>query len=379
MYRLRNACLPGLLICLFVWPNLSFADVVKHLYEASVPVVSQSRDERQKALQTALTEILVRVSGRQEIASGLPLPQIEAALMQPGRYAQQFRYHRVTLPPEVEGGQPQPGLVLQATFDQTAVDDLLRRSGLPIWGRTRPVTLVWLAIDEHGHRFLVSNNDSHVVHQLLLSKAKRRGIPLRLPLMDLTDQSTVRLSDVWGNFEENILKASQRYQPDGILVGQVYQGFNGFWHARWTFHLQGRQYEWDKQGAVLAEVIDPGIDETADTLGRQFAQYDNQNGNDKRAVLVEVNDVHGLADYNRIYRYLSSLSSVSAVEPSLVTSTKVLFRLTAQSDRLGVAQSISLGHVLVAEPMQIASNAPGTDKPENQENMTPDLTYRLLR
>ena len=342
-----------------------------------MPVVSQSREERQQALQTALTEILVRVSGRQEIASGLPLPEIEAALMKPGRYTRQFRYQRVTLPPDAEGGEPQTGQVLLATFDQTAVDDLLRRSGLPIWGRTRPVTLVWLAIDDRGQRFLVSNNDTHVAHQLLMSMAKRRGIPLRLPLMDLTDQAMVRLSDVWGNFEENILKASQRYQPDGILVGQVYQGFNGFWHARWTFHLQGRRYQWNKEGAVLAEVIDPGIDATADTLGQQFAQYDNQNGSDSRAVMIEVKDVHGLADYNRIYAYLSKLSSVSTVEPSLVTSDRVLFRLKAQSDRLGVAQSISLGHVLVAEPMQIATPNPSSEAKTAAAN--PDLIYRLLR
>ncbi len=375
--RLQNGYLPALLIWLFLWPGLSSADVVKDLYEASVPVVSQSRAERQKALQTALTEILVRVSGRQEIASGLPLPEIEAALMKPGRYTRQFRYQRETLPPDVEGGEPQTSLVLLATFDQTAVDDLLRRSGLPIWGRTRPVTLVWLAIDDRGQRFLVSNNDTHIAHQLLMSKAERRGIPLRLPLMDLTDRSMVRLSDVWGNFEENIIKASQRYQPDGILVGQVYQGFNGFWHARWTFHLQGRRYEWNKQGAVLAEVIDPGIDATADTLGQQYAQYDNQNGSDNRAVRIEVNDVHGLADYNRIYAYLSRLSSVTAVEPSLVTADKVLFRLKAQSDRLGVAQSISLGHVLVAEPVQVAATPASRSGEPAAAN--PDLIYRLLR
>lgn len=377
MCRQQNGYFLGLLLWVLFWPGLSSADVVKNLYEASVPVTSQSVQERQMALQTALTEILVRVSGRQEVASGLPLPQIETALMHPEHYTQQFRYQKVTQPADVEGGKPQTGQALLVTFDHTAIDDLLRRSGLPIWGHTRPVTLVWLAIDDRGQRFLVSNNDTHIAHQLLLSKAKRRGIPLRLPLMDLTDRAMVRTSDVWGNFEENIIKASSRYQPDGILVGQVYQGFNGFWHARWTFHLQGRRYEWNKQGAVLAEVIDPAIDATADTLGQTFAQYDNQNGADNRAVLVEVKDVQGLPAYNRVVNYLNSLSSVSAVEPSLVTSNKVLFRLKAQSDRLGVAQSISLGHVLVAEPVQVAATK--VDKDGKNVSATPDLVYRLLR
>lgn len=375
--RQQNGHFLGLLFWVLFWPSLSSADVVKNLYEASVPVTSQSAEERQNALQTALTEILVRVSGRQEVASGLPLPQIETALMQPGHYTQQFRYQTVTLPAEVEGGKPQTSQVLVVTFDHTAIDDLLRRSGLPVWGHTRPVTLVWLAIDDRGQRFLVSNNDTHIAHQLLLSKAKRRGIPLRLPLMDLTDRAMVRTSDVWGNFEENIIKASSRYQPDGILVGQVYQGFNGFWHARWTFHLQGRRYEWNMQGAVLAEVIDPAIDATADTLGQTFAQYDNQNGADNRAVLVEVKDIQGLPAYNRTVNYLNSLSSVSSVEPSLVTSNKVLFRLKAQSDRLGVAQSISLGHVLVAEPVQVAATEVAKDG--KSVSATLDLVYRLLR
>lgn len=360
-----------------LWSGISTAEVVKGLYEASVPVSSQSRQERQQALQAALSEILVRVSGRQEVASGLPLPEIEAALMRPSRYTQQFRYHRVTLPADTEDAEPVAAQVLWAKFDQAAIDDLLRRSGLPVWGRTRPATLVWLAIDDRGQRFLVSNNDTHQAKELLMSKAQRRGIPLRLPLLDLTDSATVRISDVWGNFEENIMKASSRYQPDGILVGQVYQGFNGFWHARWTFHLQGRRFQWNKQGAVLAEVLDPGVDATADTLGQHFAQYNSQDGADNSAVLIEVKDVRGLPDYNRVVGYLKSLSTVSGIEPSQVTSNQVLFRLKAQSGRLDVAQSIALGHVLVAEPRQTATN----EVVNSGESATkkPDLIYRLLR
>ena len=366
-------------VCLaLVWPGVSTADIVTGLYEVSVPVSSQSREERKKALQTGLTEILVRVSGRQEVASGVPLPEIEAALMRPSRFAQQFRYQRVTLPADAEKTEVQTGQVLWVKFDQSAIDDLLRRSGLPVWGHTRPATLVWLAIDDRGQRFLVSNNDVHVAKQLLMSKAERRGIPLRLPLLDLTDHATVRISDVWGNFEENIMKASERYQPDGILVGQVYQGFNGFWHSRWTFHLQGRRFQWSQQGAVLAEVIDPGVDAMADTLSQHYAQY-NQPGADNSAVLVEINDVRGLSDYNRVVGYLTSLSSITEVEPSLVTSSQVLFRLQAQSGRLGVAQAIALGHVLVAEPRQVASTDTGNGNTNNANTQAPDLIYRLLR
>lgn len=373
--QLQKYFLSFLSLALFL-PVFCSAEVVKGLYEAKVPVNSQSKEERQQALQTALTEILVRVSGRQEVASGLPLPEIETALMHPARYTQQYRYQRVTIPAEVEGTEPQTGQVLWAKFDQAAIDELLHRSGLAVWGHTRPVTLVWLAIDDRGQRFLVSNNDAHMARQILMTKAERRGVPLRLPLMDLTDHATVRISDVWGNFEENIMKASSRYQPEGILVGQVYQGFNGFWHGRWTLHLQGRRFQWSKQGAVLAEVLDPGIDATADTLGQHFAQY-NQAGTDNSSVLIEVNDVRGLPDYNRVTAYLQSLSSVSVVEPSLVNPSQVLFRLKAQAGRLGVAQSISLGHVLVAEPRQVTGN--DASHRDSVASDIPDLIYRLLR
>lgn len=365
----------GFIGVMLLWPLAASAEVVKGLYEASVPVNSQSREERQQALQTALSEILVRVSGRQEVASGLPLPEIEVALSHPSRYAQQFRYRRVPQAEEAETGEAQEQ-VLWVRFDPAAIDGLLRRSGLPVWGHTRPVILVWLAIDDRGQRFLVSNNDAHEARQLLMSKAQRRGIPIRLPLLDLTDHATVRTSDVWGNFEENIMKASSRYQPDGILVGQVYQGLNGFWNARWTFHLQGRSYQWSRQGAVLAEVLDPGIDATANTLGQHFSQYDQGDASND-AVVIRVRDVQGLSDYNRLVAYLNSLSSVSAVEPSTVTSSQVVFRLKAQSGRLGVAQSISLGHVLVAEAVQASANQAAG--PDSRSSTNPDLTYRLLR
>lgn len=376
MNKQLRGYLIGLIGLLMLWPTMSSAEVVKGLYEATVPVNSQSREERQQALQTALSEILVRVSGRQEVASGLPLPEIEAALAHPSRYAQQFRYRRVAQPAQTEEGEEQSDQVLWVRFDPAAIDELLRHSGLPVWGHTRPVILVWLAIDDRGHRFLLSNNDTHEARQLLMSQARRRGIPIRLPLLDLTDHATVRTSDVWGNFEENIMKASSRYQPDGILVGQVYQGLNGFWNARWTFHLQGRSYQWNRQGAVLAEVLDPGVDAMANTLGQHFAQYDRGDA-DNSAVVIQVKGVQGLPDYNRLVAYLNSLSSVSSVEPSLVNADQAVFRLTAQSGRLGVAQSIALGHVLVAEARQVAST--DTSNPDGNSSPTPDLSYRLLR
>ncbi|MFO7603768.1 MAG: DUF2066 domain-containing protein [Gammaproteobacteria bacterium] len=371
--------LPGYVlpfVCLaLLWPGLGTAAEVTGLYEVSVPVTSQSREERQQALQAGLTEILVRVSGRQAVASGMPLPEIEAALTQPSRYAQQFRYRRASVPAATADAEP-AGQVLWVKFDQTAVDDLLRRSGLPVWGQTRPAVLVWLAIDDRGQRYLLSNDHDDLPHQLLMTKAERRGIPLILPLMDLTDRAAVRTSDVWGNFEENILKASSRYQPEGILVGQVYQDFNGFWHGRWTLHLDGRRFQWNTQGPVLAEVIDPGIDASADTLGEHFAQYHANDGN-KSVVVIEVRDVSSLRDYNRVAAYLQTLANVSGVEPLLVTPAKVLFRLQAQNGRLGIAQSVSLGHVLVAEAQPLATG--GSEPGGAATREAPDLVYRLLQ
>lgn len=363
-----------LVFCLFLAPHFLFADTVPGLYEAEVLVVDQELEERSKAFRSALDEVLVRVSGRGTVGS---LAVLEDVMQNASRYVQQYRYRTVPTNPEAAEAQ---GQILWVRFDEDAVNEVLRANNLPVWGRTRPAVLVWLVIDYRGRRELVSNSMDHSARISIEAHARQRGLPLRLPLLDLADRSSLRVGEVWANFEDPIMKASQRYQPGAVLVGRAYRSNSGIWNTRWTLYLEGRRQDWDFQGSDLAGALVPGIDYTTDALSRRFAQVGNIQAS--YTVLIKIKDINGLENYARAVKYLTSLSDVAKVQTYQVEVNSVTFELTARSGRLGVAQAVSLGHTLVPE---LSDPSPKGTKPANstgQQNAlltAPDLVYRLLQ
>ena len=247
------------------------AEDVPGLFEAEVPVESQDRELRDAAIQAALQQVLVRVSGRQMV---LTVTGIEAALEQANRYVQQFRYRERENAASGEASSQ----VLWVRFDKRAIEQLLHDNRLPVWGRTRPATLVWLVVDDRQKRQLLSNDMQTPAREILERQAELRGIPLRLPLMDLADRSVVGVSDVWGNFEDNLLQASARYQPEAVLVGRVFKTYANNWNARWTLYQDGRRQDWTASGEGLGDAIQPGISQLADQLAARFARV-GQDGN----------------------------------------------------------------------------------------------------
>lgn len=353
------------------------ADEVANLYEATVPVTNQDKAKRTDAVRAAFAEVLTRVSGRSDIADAKQFPAIARAMQTATRFAQQYRY--IKAQPASPGQQP--GLALWVRFDDTAIGQLLRTNHLPVWGATRPATLLWLVVENRGQRLLLGADTHNEANTILDDRAKSRGVPLRMPLLDLTDRTSLQVSDVWGNFESTILQASQRYQTEAVLVGRVFQNNGNSWTGRWTLYVESGREDWTVNGNSLADVLNPGIDKTSESLALRYAQvYQVDTGN----VLVEVKTIKGLADYNRVVKYLQSISHVTALQPVELAADSAIFQLTIPGGRLAVARAISLSRVLATEPVTsvpVASipvaNAKDAIKPDPGV-VTPDLIYRLV-
>ena len=362
---------------LFALAGPVMADEVANLYEASVPVANQDKDNRADAIRTAFTQVLIRVSGRSDITDAQQFPAIAQAVQTATRFAQQYRYIKTEPTPDNQ----EPGLVLWVRFDETALGNLLRNNQLPVWGTTRPATLLWLAVDNRGRRELLGADSRNAAYSILEDRAKLRGVPLRLPLLDLTDRTNLHVSDVWGNFESSILRASQRYQTEAVLVGRVFQSYGDNWTGRWSLYVESGREDWTVNGSSLADVLTPGIDKTAQSLALRYAQvYQVDTGK----VLVEVKAIKGLADYNRVVKYLQSISHVTAVQPVELAAESAVFQLTIPGGRLAVARAVSLSRVLATVPVEsvpVASipvaNAQDVPKPDPGK-VTPDLIYRLV-
>lgn len=329
------------------------------LYEAEVEVSGQGVEQRTEAIRSALTEVLVKVSGDR----GAPLVLANAGLLeQATQFVQQFQYRAVAKPAQA-GLPPAPEPRLWVRFDQGAVDKALRQQGLRVWGEVRPATLLWVALEEDGGRYLAGVDAMHETPSVLEARAQRRGLPVLLPLLDLEDQGRLSVADVWGNFRDSILRASARYQPEAVLAARVFRGAGDTWHGRWTLYVgDAPGLDWADQAGSREELLSAGIDQVADLVARQFAQV---TGDAQVQVLqVSILDVDSLADYAQVGRYLQSLASVVQAEVVSLEPARVTFRLELRGDRRSLEQGVALGRSLVPAPAE-----PGAAN---------DLVYRFV-
>ena len=179
------------------------AAIVDGLYEAEVLVQNQSKSEREQAMSSALTQVFKKVSGRSNVQT---LPGVADAISNADRFLQQYLYRGVG---EAQYPIPQaePGSQLAwFRFDENAVNRILRDNNVPVWGRTRPATLVWLAIEQDGSRYMLGSDSAEELRDVLEYEAQRQGMALVLPLLDLQDQRALSFADLWGNFQDSILK-----------------------------------------------------------------------------------------------------------------------------------------------------------------------------
>lgn len=322
------------------------------LYEAEVAVADKSAAARNEALGRLLMTVATKVSGQRDLGGNAVLRE---AAGQPAAYVQQFRYRSVEATQEGEGSEAGSGLALWARFDVRAVEELLTRAGLSVWGRMRPSVLVWLAAERGDERELVGADDAGRLVSVLERTSAQRGVPLVLPLLDLEDRTRLGVSDVWAGFDETVLKASQRYQSKTVLIGRVYKVLPTLWEARWGLHLDGTVQEWSTQGGALELALEEGVHEAADVLAARFATRRTDSG--LADVALAVSGIRTLEDYARTLRYLRSLDAVDAVRVTHVQADKVSFRLLARGGESALEQVVSFSRTL--EPAPVAREAPG--------------------
>ena len=344
---------------LFVWGLPLQAAQLEGLYEAEAEVADQGRSARAEAMSKAMADVLLKVGGN---AALLEEQVLKSAMADASRYVQQYRYRSEELPPEERGEDAiEERLLLNVSFDSASIDSLLRRFGFSVWSAARPATLVWLAVEEGSRRVLVGANDQGLVREVLESEAQRRAIPLRLPLLDLTDQSKVRAVDVWGGFTDNIEAASVRYETQATLIGKLYS-VGKSWEARWTLLYQGDRHEWVYAASDVSRVIASGVGGSADYLSHYFASS-TYLGAEQLALNIDA--VNGMAGFRRVNDYLSSLHGVTAVKLRRADATSASFLLEFEGGREAVLQAIHMGDLLVEveAPIEVYVAPPVSEVP----------------
>jgi hypothetical protein len=312
----------------------AWAARVDNLYQVEVAAAGRSNAAYQDALRDALAEVLVRVTGSpRELSS----PAARALLRDADRFVEQYRFRE--LPALEADGQPR--LHLGVTFDGVALAREIRAAGLPYWGSERPDLLVWMAVDDRGRRYLVSESEQGEGNASVTDLASRFGVPITLPLMDLEDEREVQFTDVWGGFFERIQAASRRYRPQAILVGRL-ESSGGAWRGSWSLHGAGAAQDWTSRGDDFSAAASGGVGGAAERLASQYAVA----GSAASARELVVEGVDRIEKFARAYEYLSSLTIVDGVDVVRVGDGEVQFELRLSAQEHSLQQEIGLGRLL---------------------------------
>lgn len=361
------ARISGLLLGMLLCAGMSaHATVVTGLYEASVPVADQSAAVRRVALQQALAAVLVKVTGERS-AGGVPA--LADLVQDPARFLQQYRYEQAP----TAGGTaaltyydltrtgmpaiPPTGLLLSARFDPEVVDQAVRAAHEPLWGRERPATLVWIALQNGASVSIVSASSNPAIAQAMNSAAEQRGVPLIFPAMDTVDQQAIGIPDIMQDNSARIQQASLRYKPDATLVGTIYMTTPGQYAARWQLTVDTQTAAWTTPPGDLASVAADGVQTAADNYAKWFALAPDAVG--LSGVRLSVSGISGVDAYAKVLAYLGQLTPVESVQVTRVENHTVYFSLDTRGDLANLQQAVLLGDLLkTAAPAAASANPP---------------------
>lgn len=335
------------------------AVIVENIYESEIVVADQNRQTRETVFEQAFQQTLIRVTGSSQILGN---PLIDEARKKAAKYVTQFLYRELPpsseTPADVTGFKKPEGKLLWIKFDDQAINSLLRNSNLPVWGQQRPAVLVWLAVRDGGHRYILRDSDVSPIKDELEKAARLRGLPLRWPSYDDAERARLSFVDLWGGFWDNILAVSRNYQKEAVLVGR-YQWVQNQWHVKWDMlqdrHVQGWQIESPDLG-LLSSV---GIDQTTDQVSVKYALLTTETSGGN--FYIDIHGINSVDSYAQITNYLLGLTPVKDVFASEVSELGIRFKIEARGNVEDIKRLIALGDTLQPENIQVTTQLPLQD------------------
>ncbi len=320
------------LFCCLLLPILSIAAENEAIYQASVPVINQSAENRLKAEQSALGLVLQKVSGDVHV---LDNKDLKAALVKAESLIDEFSY----TPVPTDSAAP---YLLNIRFDSKGVNRLLRNNGANVWSKSRPLLLVWAEYETPGQAAVIIDAESPLAFQSLLkSAAEGRGLPIILPTMDIADLNQVNIHDILTLNLPSLKQASKRYGNDGMLVMKIAQLSEGF-SLQAKLAVQGKEWTWDIADKNLENLTRTFINNVADTLLASSGSLGSQN-EPASLLTLKVTGITEQGDLGELIQYITHLLPVADVEPLRVDAGEVILKITLRSSKQSFIQALEEG------------------------------------
>lgn len=224
-----------LLFCLSLLCLPALAAPVSGLYQVREPVADQESASRDEAMQRALQTLVQRLTGD---SRAIQNPGLDGLRKDPQQIVSQFGYE---------------GDALLVDFDPASTERLLRGAGLPLWGANRPMILAWWLSETAEGSQLVGESQAGAAP--LREAAQHRGLPLRLPLADLSEQLVATPESFAANDPQALRDASERYGADALLAVRAREA-DGKWQAQWRLWLGEEREQGNAEAADQAALAD---------------------------------------------------------------------------------------------------------------------------
>lgn len=308
-------------------PLVVSAAQVTDLYQGKAP----TSGDMTAAQSQALGDVLVKVTGKRDI---LTQPDVVKALAAPADYVQQYSYQDI-------------GSVkfLKADFNVAKVNALVGQSKFALLGPVRPQVAIWLVVGE-GERRILPDQSGDGWSEALRAQTQAMGLPVSLPLMDLDDNMAVNATDVWGRFADPVLKASQRYGAEMVVLGKLSPEGEA-WSIDWGLYgtkpgAQAGELTELTNGSGLgtqAEVAKGFADALAGWLVQQYGTRLSGVASSQTLVVEGLSDIDGMI---QIQKLLQGMASVTKVAIGKLEGDKVTFNLSLQGDKAELVRGLQL-------------------------------------
>lgn len=331
---------PFALILLVIALPKGWAEQVEGLYEVAVPVASQSRSDLRIASQNGLETVFIRVSGSTEV---IKHPDIARAINRAKSYTKQFQFEWVKKQPGLEleavNGATGEGLAHNSEqlteqlyvlleFDQAQIDQILRNAGLPLWSSNRPSMLVWIVIEDlQGRRIASADRDADLL-QMITDQARRRGLALKLPVLDLQDMVALSADDLWQMDFNQVQSAVQRYNADSVLLGRISQLSSGQFLGSWMYQFNNEVRRFDGDMATSDDYFAMAVDQVADWLAAEYAVVPVNIA--EGGILMRLTGINSFLDYAQAVNYLEGISAIRHAHVIHLQGDEIIVRLTAE-------------------------------------------------
>ena len=247
---------------------------------------------------------------------------------------------------------------LWVAFDGGAIERWLTQNGQPLWGRERPLTLVWLTAGNGPASGVVATADAaSELKAAVTAAAALRGVPLLWPSGADLQREHLDYAAVAAASSSTLAETARRMGAEGVLIGRA-TAVSAAAPVRWTFVFEDRSSEFSGDAAE-------GVNRAADAYAGIFALSGGP-----QPVEIEVSGVSDLNDYAHVQAYLESLPAVTHVAVEALGLDMVRFRLTTRGGADAVRHALALEDKL--QPAAAASAA----APAGEDGV---LRYQLRR